>query len=214
MRQSAVLQFHPSAGHACLQTIPNLHIATPVGTATKDDLAELAASIKWDCTQQWTIVYDTGQQHNLEAAFPHHPKIKEIFYQADGIKGNSQRNRALEEIRQGLVYFLDDDNVVHPHFWEILHNITLGHITTFDQARTAHDGGVLKGKNVVVNGIDTAMFVIDRALIGHSRFMPFEYSADGIFVQEVLQNHPSRHVYIPEVAAFYNYRTQFFPISY
>ena len=204
----------PSTFQGCHQYVANLHVVTPVGSATHDDLVELATSINWGCVYRWTVVYDTSQQHNLEVGFADMPKIKEIFFQAEGVKGNSQRNRALDDIKHGLVYFLDDDNVIHPNFWKILPNIMLGHITTFDQARTAHDGGILKGDKVVVNAIDTAMFVIDRALIGTTRFLPSEYNADGIFAQEVLNQHPDSHVYIPEIAAFYNYKAQFFTQSY
>ena len=101
------------------------------------------------------------------------PKIKEILFQAEGISGvsgNSQRNRVLKEVKQELVFFLDDDNAMHPHFWDILPNMTLGHIITFYQARTSHDEGNLKGDTVAVDYVDTAMYVIDRALIGSSRF--------------------------------------------
>lgn len=97
-----------SVFETCPQKVARLHIVTPVSKATKNDLQELAASFKWEFIQQWTIVFDTAQQHDLEPAFAHEPKAKEMFFQAEGIKGNSQRNRALVEIKQGLVHFLGE----------------------------------------------------------------------------------------------------------
>ena len=96
----------PLSFEGCPQKLARLHIATPVNTATKDDLLELAAFIKWECMQQWTKMYNTAQQHNLEPAFAHVPKAKDIFFQAEGVKGDSQRNTALHAIKQGLVYFV------------------------------------------------------------------------------------------------------------
>ena len=86
--------------------------------------------------------------------------------------------------------------------------MSLGHMITFDQARSSTN--VLTGNDVSVMHIDTAMFVVDRALIGNSRFQVEEYAADGLFAQEVFEKHPGKHVYIPEVAAYYNYVTNAF----
>ena len=95
----------------------------------------------------------------------------------------------MEEIKHGLVYFLDDDNVnAISQNWGILPNISLGRIITFDQACTA-GGSVLQGNSGTVKKTDTAMFVIDRALIGDR---PMKY-ADGRFAEEVLHNHPGTH---------------------
>ena len=197
-------------GSSCGQSTPTLTIVTPVGKATEKVLSILEETLRWETCLQWIIVYDTKNQDNLSPNFANNKQVKEIYFHAEGISGNSQRNRGIEEITQGLVYFLDDDNVMHPHFWDIFPNMSLGHITTFDQARSTIE--VLAGNDVSVMHIDTAMFVVDRALIGNSRFKVEEYVADGLFAQEIFEKHPGRHVYIPEVAAYYNYVKESFTL--
>ena len=58
--------------------------------------------------------------------------------------------------------------------------------------------------------IDTAMFVVDLALVGDVRFDAKEYTADGIFISEVYRRNSGRHVYIGVLAAFYNFSKQRF----
>ncbi len=133
----------------------------------------LEASMQWELLAEWILVYDTAKQHDLESFFADKPKIKEIYFQGPGVSGNAQRNRGLQQVNDGLVYFLDDDNIVHPHFWELATNSWLGHVVTCDQLRdpslldmVVPTREVFKGDQVVLGHIDTAMFVIDRALIG------------------------------------------------
>ena len=44
-------------------------------------------------------------------------KIKEYIYKCSGISGNGQRNYALSKItnEDTLLYYLDDDNIIHPY---------------------------------------------------------------------------------------------------
>lgn len=178
----------------------------------------LEASMRWELLAEWILVYDTAKQHDLESFFADKPKIKEIYFQGPGVSGNAQRNRGLQQVNDGLVYFLDDDNIVHPHFWELATNSWLGHVVTFDQLRDPSlldmvipTREVFKGDQVVLGHIDTAMFVIDRALIGEHRFEPELFEADGIFITEIVHDHAELHIYISEVAAFYNFNVQRFP---
>ena len=212
----------------CSASVPDLTIVTPVGGATKEMLLNAAASIQWPCIKQWVLVYDTRTLHDIEPLFAHTSQVTEIFYHAEGVSGNAQRNRGLVQVETGLIYFLDDDNVMHPHFWDILPNMTSRGIITFDQLRSPrcdrfvsrksychsdNHGEVLPGGNLVPGEIDTAMFVVDRQLIGETRFDPMNYSADGAFIIEIGDRFPNNHTYIPEVAAFYNFaKPPFSPI--
>ena len=94
---------------------------------------------------------------------------------------------------------------MHAHFWDILPDITLGHITTFDEVRMEDNPPrVLEGGTVAVGCIDTAMYVIDRALFGETRWHQNDVAADGMFVEQIFGNHSDKHVYIPGVAAYHN----------
>ena len=167
----------------------------------------LAISIRWDCVTNWILVYDTSRQHDLQPLFSDSPQVTEIFFQAEeGAKlGNMQRNRALQHVMHGLVYFLDDDNVMHPNFWDILPDMSSGHIISFDQLRLEVEPPQrLSGDRLVVDAIDTGMFVMDRALIGQTQWDPSAGNADGMFAEAVSNQHPAKHIYIPEVAAYHH----------
>ena len=44
-----------------------------------------------------------------------------IFFHDDkSVVGHAQRNTAIERISGGHVYFLDDDTIMHPDFWNEL----------------------------------------------------------------------------------------------
>ena len=134
------LQTHPTFAqyrHVCTETSELLTIITPV--TRPENLMQVASSILLGCIMRWVLVYDTTRPHELEPHFlAHQHKVHEIFVHETGISGNALRNRGLDEVTYGLVYFLDDDNIIHPHFWDILPNISLGHVTTFDQQRESH----------------------------------------------------------------------------
>jgi len=183
-------------------------IITPISRYRyKEELLRLASSIRWDCVTNWILVYDTSRQHDLQPMFSDSPQVTEIYFQAQegAVLGNMQRNRGLKNVLQGLVYFLDDDNIMHPNFWNILPNITLGHITTFDQLRLEVDPPLrLAGDRLAVNAIDTGMFVVDRVMVGQTQWDPSAGNADGIFVEAVSSQHPNKHVYISEVAAYHH----------
>lgn len=195
--------------NSCNSSGAELYIITPVSRfKLKEDLLRIAVSIHWDCVTKWILVYDTRRQHDLEPLFPESPKVTEIYFQAEEEEagfGNMQRNKGIEKVMQGLVYFLDDDNIMHPRFWEILPNITLGHITTFDEIRMEDNPPrKFEGMTVGVGFIDTAMYVIDRALIGETRWHMNAFDADGQFVTAIYNNHNSKHIYIPEEAAYHH----------
>jgi hypothetical protein len=82
-------------------------------------------------------------------------KIKEYVCKDEGTTGNPQRNYGLSKITNSntSLYFLDDDNTVHPNLYRLL-NIIDNKIYTFNQHNR------LKGDNIEVFKIDTAMYII------------------------------------------------------
>ena len=195
-------------GNKCTVDGTDFSIITPVSRYRyKQDLMRLAVSIRWDCVNNWILVYDTSRQHDLQPMFSDSPQVTEIYFQAEAgaVLGNMQRNRVLQNVMQGLVYFLDDDNIMHPSFWDILPNVSLGHITTFDQLRLEFDPPERwPGDRLAINAIDTGMFVIDRSLIGQTQWNPNAGNADGMFIEAVSHLHPNKHIYISEVAAYHH----------
>lgn len=201
------LQKLTTISNSCNSTA-ELHIITPVSRLKlREDLARLAVGIRFDCIVNWILVYDTSVQKDLEPQFADNPQVIEVYYHSkeEAQLGNTQRNKGMEKVTQGLVYFLDDDNIMHPHFWDILSNISLGCLTTFDQVRMEDNPPRILGGSVVKAGcIDTSMYVVDRALIADTKWNATAFNSDGLFAEAIVMKHPDKHAYIPEVAAYHN----------
>lgn len=173
-----------------------LAIVTPC--SRPENLPEIFETVRFDLIDTWYIVYDT--RHAAFVKRYDHPQIVEMECGDEGVSGNACRNRALDVIGEGMVYFLDDDNLVHPEFWKM--SFAPGRIHTFDMQYS--DGRVLPGTRPVVDGIDTAQCVVDVALVGPNRWVVTEYAADGMFINAVWEAHKDKWVYHPVVASHYN----------
>jgi len=170
-----------------------IKIITPC--SRENNLILLFNSINFSC--DWYIVFDKTHDEAIsiidrdEFSFLDKPWIH-VKYTKGGVSGNKQRNLALEEISNGWLYFLDDDNLVHPDFFkvadEIISNNNKLKCIFFSQVK--NEKGEIRGvepNHVRVNFIDQAQFLIERSLIGELRYEQ-KYEADGIFIQNIFRN--------------------------
>jgi len=160
-------------------------------------------SIRFDKINKWIIVYDTSQNRKYNKIYNDNPQILEVEVNK-GISGNPQRNYGISLVDDGFIYFLDDDNIIHPHFWSIIDILDNNKFYTFDQLRTKKCD-VLYGNNINVGHIDTAMFLVHRKQIGNIRWIENLYEADGYFITELNNNNKGLHVYINFICCYYNY---------
>lgn len=184
-----------------------LTIITPC--SRPESLSTLKASINFDRTHTWIIVYDTTRTGGIFTPQFNHPQIVEIGHVSPPgtCSGNSQRNVGLSRVTQGLVYFLDDDNIVHPRFWNIILGFDDQHFYTFDQQRWDEfvdaPGGIFKGDTPRLRKIDTAQYVVPRSMCGP--WKEDDYKADGLFIEDIYERFRIKHMYIPVLASYYNY---------
>jgi predicted O-methyltransferase YrrM len=174
-----------------------LTIITP--SYRTQNLIKIKDSINFDYVEEWIIVYD-GTKIPTGFSFFNHPKIKEYVFSGPGISGNAQRNFALDSIQQEntMLYFLDDDNIMHPDlikFMDICENKTM---YTFDQTNR------LLGNNIALHRIDTACLLIDFSLCKDIRWIPTLYEADGHFIIDCYERNKSSHCYIHNELCYYN----------
>ena len=166
------------------------------------NLLEIEKSINFDYVDEWIIVYDGSRVQKNPGLFADqkNPKIKEYVYRGEGISGNPQRNYALTKISNPdtTLYYLDDDNVIHPELYDLLNIIDNTKMYTFNQ----HNG--LRGNNVKVNAIDTAMLVIPYNLCRELKWIPDRYNADGHYIAECYRNNKHKHVYVDNSLCYYN----------
>ena len=154
-------------------------------------------SINFDYVDQWIIVYDGSKIKENPRLFDH-DKIKEYVHTSKGISGNPQRNYALDMItnKDTFIYYLDDDNVIHPNLYRLL-NIIDKNIYTFNSNKH-------KGNNVTVYNIDTAMCILYYNLCSNIRWTLDKYEADGIYINETYEKNKDKHIYVNNFLSYYN----------
>ena len=172
------------------------------------NLMRIKESIPFEHVAAWIIVYDEAVTPN--AHLFNDARIQEYGCQGHSIAGNIQRNYALDRIGDTYVYFLDDDTLMHPDMGSFLETVEPNHIYTFDQQRNVQEFPFterLKGDTIEMFHIDTAMFLIDSALIQNIRWTVDEYTADAIFITECYSTHPESWIYVDRVLSYYNWLT-------
>ena len=149
---------------------------------------------------RWMVVFDLDQipEHNLI------PENCEVFLHRDpnSCVGHSQRNYAIDLISSGFVYSNDDDTVIHPDLWDNIKDIDDDFISFTQQSK---DGSVrLKGDIIELYNIDNHNFIVKRDIIGDSRFIINDYSADGLFAKECY-NKSKTKIFIDKPLSVYNF---------
>lgn len=174
--------------------IVKLSIITPC--YRQHNLEKCRMSIQFDLIDKWYIVYDTSKNRSYNKLYTDHPKIQELEC-SGGISGNPQRNLGIDQVKDGFIYFLDDDNMVHLDFWSILPTVIPDRFYTWDGTRCS-------GSQCKVAKIDTAMYMVPKSMVGDLRWKESLYEADGVFIEEIYKRYPDKHVYIPRLLAYYN----------
>lgn len=174
------------------------------------NIAGIRENINFDYVDEWIIVYD-GSKINKNPEFfknQENGKIKEYIYTCNngGVSGNPQRNYALDRISNPdtLLYYLDDDNIIHPNLYRLLNVIDNDRFYSFNQYNR------LKGNDIRVSNIDTAMVIIPYKLCKNQRWVLDSRqensldASDGIYIQDFYNNNKNIHVYVDNNLSYYN----------
>ena len=170
-----------------------------------NNLVTIKNHLNFDYIDEWIIVYD-----GKRVSHPHlfnDPKISEYIISGDGIEGNPQRNYGIQNVKNQdtYIYFLDDDNIIHPDFYTFLDNIEPNKLYTFDQTNSIH--GTLYGNNIYVGGIDTAMFTCQYSLVKDIYWGNHTAWADGVYIVECYNKNKDKHIYVNKILSYWNYLT-------
>ena len=167
-----------------------------------NNLLEIKKSINFEYIEEWIIVYDGSKITDNPNIFENQEnnKIKEYVFKGEGISGNPQRNFALTKITNPdtLIYYLDDDNIFHPDMYKLLNIIDNDKMYTFNQYNR------IKGNNINVNHIDTAMVIIPYKLCKNVKWILNRYNADGYYIKECYDKNKNIHIYVDNNLCYYN----------
>lgn len=101
------------------------------------------------------------------------------------------------------VYFLDDDNVIHPRLLELL-PLLRGEILMVEQVH--FDGSPRVGVGWLPGELcDPAQFLVPRAIAQSYRWDPRHRASDIIYFTDIHRDHSERFLRIAEPAAYYNF---------
>jgi hypothetical protein len=178
-----------------------LNIVTPC--CRPENLHTIANTINIpEKNYRWIIVFDMDNFPDLKYI----PKKCEYYLHRNenSVAGHSQRNFALDLIKEGHVYQNDDDTAIHPELWENIKDLTNKDFISFAQM----DGDLkcvrLIGNEIKLNKIDNHNFIVSRELIGNIKFKIDRYDADGLFAMDCIKN-SKKTIYIPKILSIYNW---------
>lgn len=195
-----VLVLVKSGGSPIFSNQKKMTIITP--SSRPFNLLKMKTSINFNYVDEWIIVYDGREVIDEPYLFlkEENPKIKEYIHSGEGISGNSQRNFALDRVqnKDTYLYFLDDDNLIHKDLYRLLHIIDDSKIYTFNQKDR------IKGSNIRLGKIDTAMFLIDFKLCKQTRWVLHQYTADFYYISENYKKNKDQWVYVNNELCTYN----------
>jgi len=167
---------------------------------------------------KWWVVFDTRVIKDVDADFLTELQSLggvALFYKGeDGDMAHSLLSKVIDQIQDGFIYFLDDDNILHENFYskvfsEIKDNPDKKGFV-FSQKVAGKDFTGLdireaKPENCRVQHIDMAQYMLHRSLIGDERFISGDYKADGYFVEKIYSLKPESFHFIDEVLCYYNW---------
>jgi len=165
----------------------------------------------FEFVEEWIIVYDGKRVGYNPNQFAGNPKISEYVFDGPGVSGNPQRNFALDKVSNWntWIYFLDDDNVVHPRLFDMVRSVcTAGHVYSFNQMRPG--GVLLRGNCYKEASIDTAQVLVWGKLMSDMRWEPGSETdvrkdtGDGKFIEALHARHGDKFVFVDRVLAYYN----------
>lgn len=168
---------------------------------------EIYRSIEFQKVDKWYIIYDTSKCRTYEFQFTldtHANKIVELTCDQEGFAGHPQINMALDLIKDGFVYIMDDDNIFHETFWKLLPTLDKEFIYTWDQNRI-QEKRILKGGQIEEGKIDTSQFIVPRELIGNTRWAITKSAGDFRFIKQIFRRAKDKFKYIPKIACYHNF---------
>jgi len=128
-----------------------------------------------------------------------------------GLFGNPQRNEAISAIVRddSWVWFLDDDNLPHPDFFNTLHESIIANPSAqgflFSQLHKNNSLRLRAKSEELHFGIDTAQFVFRRGFIGDHRWEPNYYDADTRFFKAVTKDRLESIVFCDKPVTYWNF---------
>ena len=192
-----------------LEKLPFLNIITAV--SRPENLYILKAIIEQEVRPYfettWYCIYDPGKDVAM-SYFPENWIVSMKGGIPNDISGASQRNTALDLIKSGWNYCLDDDNVLYKGFGKIMKEKIIANpgieAFIFNQPRSTGDL-IAEPENIKIGSIDVGQIIFDIKLIGKKRFFPDVYQSDYYFIKRIYKRNENKFMFLKENLCHYNF---------
>jgi hypothetical protein len=179
-----------------------LIIVTPC--SRPEELGKLNRSITFPCT--WIVVFDATEPL---ATVENSAADVILLASPGGVAGKHQVNTALDYCRAhgltGFVYVLDDDNVIHEDFYDVISAAIgsgrKGYI--FQQEIAPGCVRNVSPDEVKATRIDQAQFLIHTDLMRHRSYQQ-HHDADGYLIESLFEEYAEDFEFVHKTIAYYN----------
>jgi glycosyltransferase involved in cell wall biosynthesis len=176
-------------------------------------------NIPTDMEIEWHVVFDTATLKDIDAELLSDLKDNSTNYYFK--KGDAigmlypQCSDIISTLKDGWIYFADDDNIIHENFYDYVSTILEKNpnkkIHVVSQGVEGKDFTNLQKRiagpsNMYVGGIDLAQYItkIDVYNKYGYKFLP-DYCADGILINKVYKEHSDWFTFTKLELSYYNY---------
>ena len=167
----------------------------------------------------WLVMFDTTILKDIDAEILSDIQSKGgktyFINSISGDFGHQMINKAIDDIKDGFIFVLDDDNIIHEDFYNNLYESIINNPNKMGFVYNQQvDGKDFTGLDIRLCGpdkmkvsqVDMAQVVFHKTLIGNIRINPMNYIADSIYIEEVYNNNdPELFCFINKVMCYYNY---------
>lgn len=122
------------------------------------------------------------------------------------VGGHNAKNIAIKKyIKNGFIYQLDDDNLLHPDFFTCIYNIIKENPTKKIIMFSCENYIEIKdGWEPEEGKIDTSMYVFDKSAVGEEDFIPERCGGDGVFIKNLYNKHKEKTIIERKNLCYYN----------
>jgi glycosyltransferase involved in cell wall biosynthesis len=186
------------------QDIINLSIIIPFSRKIIN-LDEIVNSFSKITNANLEVIIVTSDDRKDEVQFWLPKNLNISVYSTDKptVAGHSYRNIGITKATGDWIYYLDDDNIVHPNFNDLLEYMDKERDVIFFSQIFANQKLRLMPVSIDVGGVDTAMFLVKKSVMDNHKWEEGAYTADGILAKE-LSEYNCQYIYTPY--CFYNYQ--------
>ena len=170
---------------------------------------------------QWHVIFDSTRLKDIDAEIlgrlqeEYNAKLYFEFSQGGDYLYPQMNKIIIDNIQEGWIYSLDDDNILHKHLFDNFEALvgfceaekSIGivfnqHVAGKDFTRV--DVRYAKPENMKVRSIDLAQFILHRSVFNDFDFKG-GYDADGKFIERVYESNPDGFLFIDKILSHYNY---------